>query len=317
MRRIHGSRIGAFEAKTNVPFVCPTLIEGGRQADSMFRRLFDMAYVDGGCVGEPPPGTIYDDTAGCYVTNYVICVVGIIGGVAICCHSGAGSSYRANATAFFLSKGLGYGIAGLLHQFIHTTHISAEHEMWWTLSFVLAMIGNAALAMLAIQLCIDTFPLTQCGGNTLYTLTLILNVGAIIATFITGSMVLVGVASVVTLVFTAAMFGFRAENYRDVGAGNALAALIMALGFVLQQVLNQNCGDPGYADCWKACILPAPAFNHNALFHVLVAIGMTILAINMTLEPDLLDEHEKKGYAEFGIEDDDVENGDEAVGDKE
>ena len=44
------------------------------------RRLFSQNYVDGGCEGEPPKNTTTDDTLGCYATNYLILVIGVLAG---------------------------------------------------------------------------------------------------------------------------------------------------------------------------------------------------------------------------------------------
>ena len=48
-----------------------------------------------------------------------------------------------------------------------------------------------------------------------------------------------------------------------------------ATGFIVQVTLESRCGDDGYEDCFVDCPLPAN-FNHNALFHVLVVVGMLI-----------------------------------------
>ena len=42
------------------------------------RRLFSQNYVDGGCEGDPPKNTTTDDTLGCYATNYLILVIGVL-----------------------------------------------------------------------------------------------------------------------------------------------------------------------------------------------------------------------------------------------
>jgi len=61
--------------------------------------------------------------------------------------------------------------------------------------------------------------------------------------------------------------------YRDWGAG--LGGLVYATGIVVQVALASRCGDDAYEDCFVECPLPVN-FNHNALFHVLVVVGMLI-----------------------------------------
>ena len=61
--------------------------------------------------------------------------------------------------------------------------------------------------------------------------------------------------------------------YRDWGA--RLGGLVYATGFVVQVTLASRCGEDAYEDCFVECPLPVN-FNHNALFHVLVVVGMLI-----------------------------------------
>ena len=88
------------------------------------RRLFSQNYVDGGCVGDPPKNTTTDDTLGCYATNYLILVIGVLAACAFvrarerlerAGASGVERGLAAAYAAFFALTGLGYGAAGVLH----------------------------------------------------------------------------------------------------------------------------------------------------------------------------------------------------------
>ena len=48
-----------------------------------------------------------------------------------------------------------------------------------------------------------------------------------------------------------------------------------ATGIVVQVALASWCGEDAYQDCFVECPLPVN-FNHNALFHVLVVVGMLV-----------------------------------------
>jgi hypothetical protein len=60
----------------------------------------------------------------------------------------------------------------------------------------------------------------------------------------------------------------------------ALALVLYLVGFTVQIVLKGVCGSGGYESCFEECPLPDPAnFNHNAIFHVLVAASLVMLGV--------------------------------------
>ena len=65
------------------------------------------------------------------------------------------------------------------------------------------------------------------------------------------------------------------------GAVKVAAGVVMIGGMLIQVALADVCGDPGYEDCWEDCPLPAPEFNHNALFHFLYAVGLLALCVGV------------------------------------
>ena len=65
------------------------------------------------------------------------------------------------------------------------------------------------------------------------------------------------------------------------GAIKAASGAVMIGGMLIQVALADVCGDPGYEDCWEDCPLPAPEFNHNALFHFLYAVGLLALCVGV------------------------------------
>jgi hypothetical protein len=113
------------------------------------RRLFSQNYVDGGCEGEPPKNTTTDDTLGCYATNYLILVIGVLAACAFVRarerleRAGASGVERALAAAyaaFFALTGLGYGFAGVLHH-----RFALAPPGWWAAAYIIVLLGNAGL----------------------------------------------------------------------------------------------------------------------------------------------------------------------------
>ena len=113
------------------------------------RRLFSQNYVDGGCEGEPPKNTTTDDTLGCYATNYLILVIGVLAAMAFvrarerlerAGASGVERGLAAAYAAFFALTGLGYGAAGVLHH-----RFALAPPGWWAAAYVVVLLGNAGL----------------------------------------------------------------------------------------------------------------------------------------------------------------------------
>ena len=113
------------------------------------RRLFSQNYVDGGCEGDPPKNTTTDDTLGCYATNYLILVIGVLAACAFvrarerlerAGASGVERGLAAAYAAFFALTGLGYGFAGVLHH-----RFALAPPGWWAAAYIIVLLGNAGL----------------------------------------------------------------------------------------------------------------------------------------------------------------------------
>jgi len=106
-----------------------------------------------------------------------------------------------------------------------------------------------------------------------YGLTTVLSIAAIVYVMVTANMLVAGVTTLLGCVLCVLAFLVQCQ------LGAAFGCVVMIAGLLVQVLMAPTCGDPGYEVCWKDCILPAPYFNHNALFHALFAVGMLILAI--------------------------------------
>lgn len=238
------------------------------------RQLYDMDYVKGGCQGDPPPGTNFDNTAGTYATNYAILVVGVLGTVAAV--SRLPMPNKAAAASFFLLTGGGYGLAGYGHQFIQ----GEGHHPVFTISYVLVTVGKIGLLVLvnemltSVSSCVGTA--LRIGLNVMSVL-----VGTVVVYFIAAqnNMLLAGIFHGVCFLYALIVWAVMCKCDLVIGA------LLCAVGLAIQPVLAEKCGDPGYASCWKDCPLPAPYFNHNALFHTFFAVGLLVLAIGTLRMP--------------------------------
>lgn len=68
----------------------------------------------------------------------------------------------------------------------------------------------------------------------------------------------------------------------------ALAAICYFGGFGFQLGWKGVCGSGGYKDCFAQCPLPAPTFNHNALFHIFAALSIYLYGKSKILQLELL-----------------------------
>jgi len=111
--------------------------------------LYDMEYVKGGCVGEPPPGTATDDTFGTYSSNCAIAIVGLAAAVAMLLNKRASTSYKTLSVNFFAWTAFGYAVGGVLRQVLHEDTEHEKHAAWWKTSYVATLLGILALNILA------------------------------------------------------------------------------------------------------------------------------------------------------------------------
>mmetsp|Transcript_53417 Transcript_53417/g.172580 ORF Transcript_53417/g.172580 Transcript_53417/m.172580 type:complete len:112 (-) Transcript_53417:410-745(-) len=82
------------------------------------------------------------------------------------------------------------------------------------------------------------------------------------------SSMLTGVYSAVVLLYVLVVFAIWCEWPQVLGIA------LMIIGMIVLAALTPVCGDAAYPDCFKDCPLPAPYFNHHALFDTLFAIGL-------------------------------------------
>jgi hypothetical protein len=236
-----------------------------------------------------PANSNTDDTFATYASDYLIALIGVVAAVAMATNTNASSIYKILSICFFAFTGLGYGIAAVLHQILHEDfqHSLPEHQIWWKLSYIGVLIGSAGLCVLGNHL----LPCCEDPGRAtiLYVLDAIASLihgAAIVQTMIDPQLLVTGALTAVVMLYLLVVWAVRAQWVK------AVAMLFCVGGMIVQITLSSSCGDAAYESCFAECPLPAPYFNHNALFHVLYAIGLLIVGVAMCKDPDLLD-----GYA--------------------
>mmetsp|Transcript_49254 Transcript_49254/g.86702 ORF Transcript_49254/g.86702 Transcript_49254/m.86702 type:complete len:266 (+) Transcript_49254:110-907(+) len=258
----------------------------------MTRRLYDSEWMEAGCNGTFPPGTNTDDTFGCYASDYLIAVVCLLGAMAIATKADASKWFKILVAGKFVFDGLGFGLAGLLHQIFHEDEDHMEHVLLWKISYTATLLGSLLLGLLVSKYLSDKFDSFFGYCQAYLNTTVVIVIGAVILQTATEpKLILTGAASGVLALYGVVVFAIRCQWLSVAGL------VTMLVGFLVQIVLAPKCGDNAYLDCFRDCPLPAPDFNHNALFHCIYAVGVALLAIDWRCNP-LLEPKEDSEEAE-------------------
>jgi len=245
-------------------------------------------YVQGGCIGPPPPFTNTDDTPGTYLTNYLIGIVAFGGAIALGMSPRATFQFKVFSVNANVWTAFGCVLAGQLHQILHEDNLHQRHRSLWVLSYVTTIVGIMFFGLIGTKLLVFSDFLEKTCSRILDVVIALLGIAiSLYQIFGGGSLLISGVYSgiVVLYVFVVCLL---ARNY--VGA---VGTALMISGYAVQVILAPTCGDAAYAQCFKDCPLPAPYFNHNALFHVLFAIGIGLLDFALVSDPVTNDEAAK------------------------
>eukprot|EP00932_Pfiesteria_piscicida_P009354 SRR837773.20071.p1 GENE.SRR837773.20071~~SRR837773.20071.p1 ORF type:complete len:257 (+),score=72.08 SRR837773.20071:69-773(+) len=214
-----------------------------------------------------------------YASNYAIAVAALAGALVLAFNGRAATVYRVLGVGFFLFTGAGYGLAGFTHQFQQPTDTLA------LVSFALTLVGMVFMFMLMNEVaktrwaCCTPCIMRSAQGFAVVSGLAILAVYFLPAASTRLALNITGVHAGLVMLYCLAVWGSGCEIPR------VIAALSMIAGYLVQVILTPKCGTPAYRHCFKDCPLPAPTFNHNALFHVLFFIGVTILAVVMNRRP--------------------------------
>jgi len=247
-----------------------------------FRRdriLYDDSWLQADCPGDPPSGTTTDNTVGTYVTNYVVLGIGLVA-CGLTLSSTAVGWQKGLTIAFFVFTGLGYGVAGLMHQFFYD-----DESVIGRISYSLVTLGTGALQALSAHLFCQMYSAVReqkVIGIILFVYGLI-----VIAVLITKSAIIVLATKLLALIAALVVWSARAsKRLQGLGWLKAGASALMLGSIAIQLGLRGVCGDGGYPDCFRSCPLPAPHFNHNALYHIVYAFALAVLGVAIMIEPD-------------------------------
>jgi hypothetical protein len=182
--------------------------------------------------------------------------------------------------AFFLFTGFGYGVAGLMHQFFYE-----DESVIGRVSYSLVTLGTGALQALSTHLICQMCSAAR--DHIVISVVLCIYGLVVIAVIITKSAVIVLATKILALIAALVVWSVRAsKGLQGFGWLKAGASALMLGSLAIQLGLRGVCGDGGYPDCFRSCPLPAPDFNHNALYHIVYASGLGLLGVAVMIRPD-------------------------------
>mmetsp|Transcript_25821 Transcript_25821/g.29751 ORF Transcript_25821/g.29751 Transcript_25821/m.29751 type:complete len:293 (-) Transcript_25821:86-964(-) len=255
------------------------------------RVLFDRDYIDSNCTIGYDVSYSVDNTVATCLTSYAVGAIGFTAATAVsfqflkqhACISGLPMSL------FFGITALAYTIAGIGHQITEQRDEVLGIEILNRLSYVLLIISNAILIATGITLVTTNITLI------IKFLWIFVNLAVLVHSMVTKSLVSVGVLCMITYLSMSVVYIIFYIRKRSDNGGRcityltkAVSLLVMIAGMMVWVLLHEKCGSIGtaYEICFQNCPLPAPDFNHNALFHVIYGVGLALFAVAQLQQPD-------------------------------
>ena len=289
------------------------------------RSLFDSEYIQSGC--DPlllDEDEAVDNTVGTWSTNYAIFAVGLFFVIKLtsCPPFKRNTSLDAgdakknenlneafgdnNKTEihvenmrkkkrfnvylilWFAMNALSFGIAGIQHQIVSTRNSPARIPLE-VISWLLFQLGNIALLLMLFEMT-NVYPrnASTCKQITWY-IGIVISLAVFVLTIVMESLLYAGVlglllyiATIAVNIMAATKDGKNIIHYTSKIVGVAL----LIFGLLVWVTLHPKCGWPEYENCFEECPLPFE-FNHNALFHLLFAIGLVICGWSEDISPSV------------------------------
>lgn len=246
------------------------------------RELYDETFLDANCDQEQVPVNEengVDSSLATYATNYVMAVIGIVYAILM---SRRKDTECANLfiSIYFLCTSLSFGVAGVGHQFSQEKKDLVNQY----LIRVVALFGNVGTFSLLRVLILYHREFQGPVGWMWWVLSVSVTLYAVIVALDRpGATGMPGILVVLSALFV------HVRQWRKVG-GTALVLKTVGLSFlflggVFQLLWAPVCGYDAYPDCFRDCPLPAPEFNHNALFHLLAIACYTMYGKGEILLP--------------------------------
>jgi len=239
------------------------------------RTLYDIEYPASGCALSYDENTIVDNTTGTYATAYALAGIALFSAAILACKQ---KKKALLMVLFFLTSGIGYAVTGASHQFAGTQD-DWKYRILGKVGVGIILLGNAFLMRTGILFFFYGLSLI---ANTAW---IAINGGIIALAIIFDEQqaLVAGLALALTYLGMCVLYVWVMCRWGELpGSKWAMVskelAMLTNIAGILE--LSGSCGSGGYENCFKDCSLPdSTAFNHNAIFHVLMIVGLCLLTI--------------------------------------
>lgn len=253
------------------------------------RFLYDSNYINSNCTIGYDESYNADNTAATYLTNYAVGVIGVIAAAAVLFQFSKHTiiSDGIPMALFFGIIGFAFALAGIGHQIVkNRSDMSTGEAILVRLTYAMSLIANAILQSSFVTLATKNITLVM------RVIWIIVNLAVLVHSMIRIDPTYMGVLSVITYLGGSVVYiviyirkrndnGERCITY----VTKAVSLVVMTVGYIVQAALAGICGDKAYETCFQNCPLPYE-FNHNALFHVVFAIGLGLFAVAQLQQPE-------------------------------
>jgi hypothetical protein len=246
------------------------------------RFLYNQAYLDANCDASAVPlneDNGVDSSVATFATNYVLAAVTIFTAFVL---STKEDKERVGlfVCIYLFSTGLAFGIAGVGHQ------LSEEKEELLNRILIplVAVFGNVGTyALLRVIIIFHT----RFEGWIRVAWWIISPAMIVYASVVAlDNQIPTGIPGVLTLLIALVVHVRLAWRKRESSVLlKVFGFFTMIVGGGVQMSLASVCGFDGYPDCFRDCPLPAPEFNHNALFHVLALVYFLLFGLGEWMQP--------------------------------
>jgi hypothetical protein len=272
------------------------------------RLLYDKDFIEAGC---PPElydeTTTVDNTAATYVTNFIITAVCILACVRLSNVAGSKSSPACDpllSIGFFLFIGGASFSAGINHIIVERTTDQPVNDITLYMTSISNCIANISLTLYVLKMLDITRFSSSLKKRIIWWSAFVVMVGLLVYIIVTkGDFLVVMAVSLGTVLFVIIAWIAQGSFFNYM---KAFGEFVLVASFLTQFTLGGKCGDNGYAVCFKGCPLDPIRFNQNALFHVILLIGLVILAWAEDRSPSV-------EASVYRAANDDERNGDDAV----
>lgn len=262
---------------------------------STARFLYDFEFINAGCpAADHNPLLDVDNTFATYFTNFMITLVCLIFAATIFIIKKSQQSKNYYMVYFLIGIGLLFFVSAVGHVVV-TSSDQPTISMYVGLAIIPNSFGSIALLLLLLSFYgIDRSAAAP--WNILWwSITVILVSFAIISVIFAEVLISVQLILFLATHVCASIVYFQkmcckcnsSSSHHDHNLMRrkyfgitGFGFIIMISGIGVQFLLAPYCGDGQYENCFDKCPLPAPTFNHNALFHVLYLIGTILIGVS-------------------------------------